>query len=195
MGRRRQLAALAVIAQQPSDRAIPWRTFSEPSLSTQYQTFARIISRTQRQVLERVDVNAEVSSMTSGLRRAEARSASSVSVTLRTLRETMSGLVLDVSRTGARLFIDNAMDCSGDVLVHWLGHDVCAQVVWTRQYECGVRFTRALDDAELARIGAALGKPAEAIAAQAGDAPTTDHGPAKITPPAALSVLAIKRRP
>lgn len=132
------------------------------------------------------------SSATDGTSRTDTRATARVSVTMRTLRETMNGLVLDVSRSGARLFIDSAMDCSGDVMLHWIGHDVCAKVVWSRQYECGVQFTRPLDDAALEEISQALGRPAAAPEPAAGDGQATDRPVPKA--PAALSKIAIKRR-
>lgn len=106
----------------------------------------------------KVNVNAADSSqpVAGGARRGDARHVSRVSVTIRSLRETTSGLVLDLSRNGARLFMDSALDCTGDVLLHWLGHDVSARVMWSRQYECGVQFHRPLGDEALAQLNAAL---------------------------------------
>ena len=142
-------------------------------------------------------MNAAASSqpIPSGARRTENRATARVSVTVRTLRETTNGLVLDVSRSGARLFMDGAIDCGGDVLLHWLGHDVCAKVAWSRQYECGVEFTRPLEDDALARISAALGQPTAKPVVEDAEVADRDPGHREAPKAAMLTVKSIKRRP
>ncbi len=142
-------------------------------------------------------MNAAASSqpIASGARRCDSRATARVSVTVRTLRETANGLVLDVSPDGARLFLDGAIDCGGDVLLHWLGHDVCAKVVWSRQYECGVRFTRPLEDGVLAQISAAMEQTAAKLVVKEDE--LADQGLRHREAPraAVLTVNSIKRRP
>jgi hypothetical protein len=129
-----------------------------------------------------------------GVRRTDSRASARVSVIVRTLRDTMNGLVLDVSKSGARLFLDGASDCHGDVMLHWLGHDVCAKVRWSRLYEVGVEFTRLLDDDALAEISAAMGHGAPTPAVEHHDPADPDPSPPQARAPAALTVNSIKRR-
>ena len=87
------------------------------------------------------------------------------------MRETTYGQVLDVSATGARLFMDSATDLGGEVMVRWLGHDVCADVMWSRQYECGLQFSHPLSRDVLAELNAALAGAAQSQAAPEPPAP------------------------
>lgn len=89
-------------------------------------------------------------------RRVEPRADTRVPVTIRTMRETTHGLVLDMSPTGARLYMDGLIDSGNEVLLHWLGHEAFGVVAWSRRYECGVRFPRPLDQAVLNELAAAL---------------------------------------
>ena len=130
-----------------------------------------------------------------GARRSDGRANARVSVTVRTLRDTLSGLVLDVSRSGARLFMDSAADCTGDVLLHWLGHDVRATVVWSRQYECAVQFARPLADDALAQISAALVPASETSAPPSQRGPTPIDSVGKPRGAASLAAMSMIRRP
>lgn len=130
-----------------------------------------------------------------GPRRGDGRAPARVSVTVRTVRDTISGLVLDVSRSGARLFMDSAADCTGDVLLHWLGHDVRATVVWSRQYECAVQFARPLADDALAQISTALVPASESVVLPGHRAPAPDNGIGKPRGVASLAAMSLIRRP
>ena len=130
-----------------------------------------------------------------GARRGDGRAPARVSVTVRTVRDTISGLVLDVSRSGARLFMDSASDCAGDVLLHWLGHDVRATVVWSRQYECAVQFARPLADDALAQISAALVPASESVLPPGQPGTTPDNGIGKPRGVASLAAMSMIRRP
>lgn len=88
--------------------------------------------------------------------RRESRAPTRCPVTVRTMRETTHGLVLDISPSGARLYMDGLIDCGHEILLNLLGHEAFAVVVWSRQYECGVRFPRPLEPELLAQISAAL---------------------------------------
>lgn len=89
-------------------------------------------------------------------RRVAPRSETRVPVTVRTMRETTHGLVLDVSPTGARLYMDGLIDCGHEVLLHWVGREVFGVVAWSRRYECGVHFPRPLDTEVMKELSAAL---------------------------------------
>lgn len=93
------------------------------------------------------------------VRRTAPRANARLAVVAVTPRGRVSGLVLDISEGGAKLFMDEAFDCGSEVLLHWLDHEVYAVVTWSRGHECGVHFTRPLEQVEFLLLSAALGKP------------------------------------
>lgn len=101
-------------------------------------------------------------------RRRDMRAAARVPAVVHTLRGEACGLVLDLSQNGARLFMDEPFDCGGEVLVHWLEHEAYGVVSWSRGHECGVRFTRPLEQSELALQSPALVRSTPVDAVESG---------------------------
>ena len=91
--------------------------------------------------------------------------------------------------------MDSASDCAGDVLLHWLGHDVRATVVWSRQYECAVQFARPLEDDALAQISSALVPASESVIPPGQPGATPDNGVGKPRGAASLAAMPMIRRP
>lgn len=78
-----------------------------------------------------------------------------------TVLGTFSGLVVDLSLTGARVRLTNGAPRSGDALLQWDSHEAFGRIVWTEGADCGIRFDEPLAENVLLDMREATPTPDE----------------------------------
>lgn len=66
-----------------------------------------------------------------------------------TIHGTTSGLLVDLSLTGARVRLSRKVPATGDAMLQWDGHEAFGMIVWVNDCECGVLFDEPLPEAIL----------------------------------------------
>lgn len=79
-----------------------------------------------------------------------------------TIHGTTNGMLVDLSVTGARVRLANAVPGNGDAMLQWVGHggeghggkghEAFGMIVWVHDGECGVLFDEPLPEAILLRM-------------------------------------------
>jgi len=77
-------------------------------------------------------------------RRARSRLRVRLPVKVTTLSCTQTGVLADLSLTGARLLITRPAGPGAEVLLQWCGHEAFGTVSWEHDGMCGVHFTEAI---------------------------------------------------
>ncbi|WP_295631908.1 PilZ domain-containing protein [Novosphingobium sp.] len=66
-----------------------------------------------------------------------------------TIHGTASGVLADLSVTGARVLLHEPLPSAGDALLQWEGNEAFGMIVWVHGCECGVLFDEPLPEALL----------------------------------------------
>ena len=66
-----------------------------------------------------------------------------------TIHGTTSGVLADLSVTGARVRMREPVPSAGDALLQWEGHEAFGMIVWASGCDCGVLFDDPLPEALL----------------------------------------------
>lgn len=92
----------------------------------------------------------------SGEYEASSRAAPRTRVLLRALLilpdRSVSVRLRDVSREGARLYCDEPISYSGDVLLKRGGSSAAARIIWTEAREAGIEFYRTMSSSDVAQL-------------------------------------------
>lgn len=74
------------------------------------------------------------------------------------------GVIIDISRSGLQVEIDNPPAVGAPTLIKWDDQEAMGQVVWSKVNSCGIRFARPLGEDEVETAAAALRtKPAASV--------------------------------
>lgn len=79
-----------------------------------------------------------------------------------TIHGTYTGLLMDLSLTGARVRFGNGVPGAGDALIQWDGNEAFGRIVWAEGAECGIRFDEPLPEDLLLGMREATPSPDEA---------------------------------
>jgi len=77
-------------------------------------------------------------------RRARSRLRVRLPVKVTTLTATQTGVLADLSLTGARLLLDRPVGPGAEVLLQWAGYEAFGMVSWEHDGMCGVHFAEAI---------------------------------------------------
>ena len=66
-----------------------------------------------------------------------------------TIHGTTTGVLADLSITGARIRLREPVPSAGDALLQWEGREAFGMIVWASECECGILFDEPLPEAVL----------------------------------------------
>lgn len=82
-------------------------------------------------------------------RRARSRLRVRLPVRVSTRTQTRTGVLADLSLTGARIATDAELKLGGEVLLEWGQFEAFGEVVWSRGQYCGISFFEMISNATL----------------------------------------------
>lgn len=82
-------------------------------------------------------------------RRARSRLRVRLPVRVSTRTQTRSGILADLSLTGARILSDVELKLGAELLLEWGKFEAFGEVVWSRGQYCGISFFEMISDATL----------------------------------------------
>jgi len=85
----------------------------------------------------------------SGHKRTQGRLAVRLVARLASKVRTHSAILENISKSGAKLAVDNAPQIGSDVILKWHGHELLGRVSWTSATHCGLVFEKTVPPALL----------------------------------------------